>query len=79
MLISFLLYSHASPEVLDRKVGEWAELDSLRLTDVYAFGLVMWEAARRCFAAGEPLFDLHVFLFNCIIYNALLANRTNFL
>lgn len=38
---------YAAPEVLDNTLDE-THFDSFRVADMYSFGLVLWEMARRC-------------------------------
>jgi len=43
---------YMSPEVLDETINV-DSFDSYRMADVYSFGLVIWETARRCLIGGK--------------------------
>ena len=42
---------YMAPEILDETINA-ESFDSYRLADVYSFGLVIWETARRCLIGG---------------------------
>lgn len=51
-----------APEVLDESINT-NQFDSFKRADVYAFGLILWEIARRCNVCSNseyqlPYFDL---------------------
>ena len=55
-----------APELLDETMNPEC-FDSFRRVDVYAFGLVLWEASRRCLTEGTVLsFSDHLFYVNLI-------------
>ena len=41
-----------SPEILDETIN-MNHFDSFKQADMYAFGLVLWEIARRCVTGGK--------------------------
>ena len=41
-----------SPEILDETIN-MNHFDSSKQADMYAFGLVLWEIARRCVTGGK--------------------------
>ena len=43
---------YMAPEVLDGSINA-ASFESYRMVDMYCFGLIMWEVARRCEVHGE--------------------------
>lgn len=43
---------YLAPEVLDESINV-THFDSFKRADIYAFGLVLWEIARRCNVGGE--------------------------
>ena len=43
---------YLAPEVLDETMNT-ADFDSFKRADIYAFGLVLWEIARRCNVGGK--------------------------
>lgn len=43
---------YLAPEVLDETIN-MNHFDSFKRADIYAFGLVLWELARRCSIGGE--------------------------
>lgn len=43
---------YLAPEVLDETIN-MNHFDSFKRADIYAFGLVLWEIARRCNVGGE--------------------------
>ena len=43
---------YMAPELLDGSINA-ALFESYRMVDVYSFGLIMWEVARRCEVHGE--------------------------
>lgn len=43
---------YMAPEVLDESIHRF-NFDSYRQADIYAFGLVLWEIARRCITNGN--------------------------
>ena len=43
---------YMAPEVLDESIAHY-HFDAYKQADMYAFGLVMWEVARRCNVAGK--------------------------
>ena len=43
---------YMAPEVLDESINT-SQFDSFKRADVYAFGLVLWEIARRCNIDGK--------------------------
>ena len=43
---------YMAPEVLNETINKY-NFDSYRQADIYAFGLVMWEVARRTIVAGK--------------------------
>ena len=56
---------YMAPEVLDVSVNR-NHFESFKWADVYAFGLVLWEIARRCSIAGK-LFS-HQIKIKCLLY-----------
>lgn len=44
---------YMAPEVLDETIN-MAHFESFKRADVYSFGLVLWEIARRCSIGGKP-------------------------
>lgn len=46
---------YLAPEVLDETMNT-GDFDSFKRADIYAFGLVLWEIARRCNVGGILLF-----------------------
>lgn len=42
---------YMAPEVLDESINSY-HFDSFKRADVYAFGLILWEIARRCSIGG---------------------------
>ena len=49
------------PEVLEESINRYA-FDAYKQGDMYAFGLVLWEIAKRTIIAGES-FDILVTYF----------------
>ena len=49
---------YMAPEVLDETIN-MNHFESFKRADVYSFGLVLWEIARRCSVGGE--IDFYVF------------------
>ena len=43
---------YMAPEVLDESLNRH-HFDSYKQADIYSFGLVLWEVARRCSSAGR--------------------------
>lgn len=52
---------YMAPEVLDETINT-SHFDSFKQADMYSFGLVLWEIARRCISGGNMFFKivLHV-------------------
>lgn len=54
---------YMAPEVLDDTI-DITQLDAFKRADVYAFGLILWELARRCDIGGKyddyqlPFYDV---------------------
>lgn len=46
---------YMAPECLDETIN-MEHFESFKRADVYSFGLVLWEIARRCSVGGELLF-----------------------
>lgn len=43
---------YLAPEILDNTIAS-NSFEAYKLVDIYAFGLVLWEIARRCVTKGE--------------------------
>ena len=43
-----------APENLDGSANR-ESFEAYKMSDIYSFGLVLWEIARRCFARGKAL------------------------
>ena len=53
---------YMSPEVLEESLNQ-SNFDSYKRADIYSFGLVLWEIARRCVIGGENYsFNSFVFI-----------------
>lgn len=50
---------YMAPELLDETLNPEI-FDSFKRVDVYAFGLVFWEMARRCLSGGWYIFSLYL-------------------
>ena len=48
---------YMAPEVLNETINQY-NFDSYRQADMYSFGLVLWEIARRTIVAGESVDDI---------------------
>ena len=51
---------YMAPEVLDETIN-MNHFESFKRADVYSFGLVLWEIARRCSIGGRLLFSCSIY------------------
>jgi hypothetical protein len=56
-----------APEVLDETINI-SVFESFRMADMYAFGLVLWEIARRCYTGDKlnQVDEYQVPYFDCV-------------
>lgn len=52
-----------APEVLDESLNK-NHFQPYIMADIYSFGLIIWEMARRCITGGKSL--NHVFDYACL-------------
>ena len=50
---------YMAPEVIDETINR-CHFDAYRQADMYSFGLVLWEIARRCIAKGMICFGIYL-------------------
>lgn len=55
------------PEVLDETLNR-SYFQSFIMADMYSFGLIVWEMARRCISGGQENINLFTYIQTLCIY-----------
>ena len=61
-VLQMIFFRYMAPEVLDDTLNI-LHFDSFKRADIYSFGLVLWEIARRCDIGGKLIVIFDFFFF----------------